>query len=161
MGVIQGSINNLLTIAAVAGRLSPTLEEKRIGKQLAQQDERLEKAYKTFTEETPVPKGMNHQEAAEYDIKIATDILSEQEKIQYERAKRGEIPFENLIETKAAKAAYSEDIYDYETERAAKNLINEYYQDPQEKADLAAAEALIREQKRVSSSKNMRGGNQE
>ena len=160
MGVIQGSINNLLNLAVVAGRLSPTLEERRIGKQLAKQDETLEKAYKTFSEETPVPKGMNQQEAAEYDEQIATEILSEQEKVQYERAKRGEIPFENLIQTKAAKAVYSEDIYDYETDRAAKNLVNEYYQDPQEKADLAAARALIQEQNRVSRSKNMRGGNQ-
>lgn len=52
MGVIQGSINNLLTTAGVAARLSPSLEERRKVIGLRQQQKALENVAETQQEAT-------------------------------------------------------------------------------------------------------------
>lgn len=52
MGVIQGSINNLLTIAAASAKLSPVLEEKRELTTLKKAYEKTDELLKTTDYET-------------------------------------------------------------------------------------------------------------
>lgn len=121
MGIIQNAINQMLSTAGVAARISPFAEkqaDRQIGKQLEKQDIKLDQALDKLVD-AEIPESMTQQEAAEYTTTTAQGIIDELTNIRIKRAARGDLDFSKVLETQELKSDWSQDIQKQSMERVA------------------------------------------